>query len=100
MERKNENATQLFAKVCEYFPKQARNCLDYKTEYGADGNVTAIVIRGRFPKALPQYDAKLLEIISGQVTEQQQDSVVIRGKWQGIECRLQLRGETLAAATV
>lgn len=100
MDRTNEKADQLFNKVCEYFPKQVRGGLKCKPECDTNGNLSTIVIRGRFPKGLPQYDAKLLELIGGQVTEKEQDAVEIRGQWQGIPCRLQLRSETLATAGV
>ena len=100
MDRKNENADQLFSKVCEYFPKQVRGCLKSKPEYDVNGNLSTIVIRGRFPKGLPQYDAKLLELIGGRVTEKEQDAIEIRGQWQGISCLMQLRSESLATAGV
>src|SRR5262245_56809190 len=100
MDRKNQIADQLFTKVCEYFPKNVRGCLQSKPEYDVNGNLSAIVIRGRFQKGLPQYDAKLIELISGQVSEKEQDAVEIRGQWQNIPCRLQLRSETMATAGV
>jgi hypothetical protein len=100
MDRTTQNADQLFAKVCEYFPKQVRGNLKVKPECDANGNVSTIVIRGRFPKGMPQYDAKLLELIGGRVTEKEQDGIEIRGQWQGIPCLLQLRSESLAAAGV
>jgi hypothetical protein len=102
MDRKNENekADQLFSKVTEYFPKPMRGYLKSKPECDNNGNLSTIVIRGRFPKGLPQYDAKLLELIGGRVTEKEQDGIEIRGQWQGIPCLLQFRSESLASASV
>jgi hypothetical protein len=100
MDRTNEKADQLFSKVTEYFPKQVRGCLKCKPECDTNGNVSTIVIRGRFPKGMPQYDAKLLELIGGRVTEKEQDAIEIRGQWQGIACLMQLRSESLATAGV
>src|SRR5262245_12228150 len=97
MDRKQESVNQLVEKVRQYFPKQVRQCLEYKQDYGANGS-EPIVIYGRFPNRLPQFDPKLLEIINGKVVEKQQDSTLIEGKWEGMNCRIQLRCEALAAA--
>ena len=97
MDRTNEIANQLVEKVREYFPKPVRQCLECRCETGTKGTSTTIFIYGRFPNQLPHYDPKLLGLISGVVTEKQKDSCMIQGKWQGLECRLQLRCETLAA---
>jgi hypothetical protein len=97
MNRTDELANQLIEKVREYFPQPVRHFLEYKTETGSNGAAGTIVIRGRFPNQLPQFEPKLLALFDGAVTEKQKDAVLIKGKWQGIDCRLQLRCEALAA---
>jgi hypothetical protein len=98
MDRTNEIANQLLEKVREYFPKPIRHCFEYLCEAGAKGACATIIIYGRFPNQVPQqYDAKLLGLIGGVVIENEKDACVIQGKWQRLECRLQLRSEMLSA---
>jgi hypothetical protein len=97
MDQTNQIANQLIDKVREYFPKPVRNCFSCRCEDGANGTPARIVIVGRFPNQLPTYDAKLLGLIGGKVIEQDNDSCLIQGKWQGCACRFELRRETLAA---
>jgi hypothetical protein len=97
MNRTYEIANQLVEKVREYFPKPVRQCFQYRCEAGANGASETIVIYGRFPNQLPQYDPKLLGLIAGVVTNNENDSCQIQGKWQGVDCRLQLRCERLSA---
>jgi hypothetical protein len=97
MDRTNEIASELVEKVREYFPKPIRHCFQYRCEAATNGASETIVIYGRFPNQLPQYDPKLLGLIGGVMTKSDKDSCVIQGKWQGLECQLQLRCAMLSA---
>ena len=97
MNRTDKLANRLIEKVRGYFPQSVRHFLGYKPDSGSDGAAETIVIRGCFPDRLPQVDSRLLALFEGTVTGKQKDAVLIKGKWQGIDCRLQLRCEMLAA---
>jgi hypothetical protein len=97
MNQTDELANQLIEKVRGYFPQSVRHLLGYKREAGSDGAAETIVIRGCFPDQLPQVDSKLFALFRGTVTDKKNDTVLIKGKWQGINCRLQLRCEMLTA---
>ena len=99
MYRTDELANQLVEKVRGYFPQTVRHLIGYKRDSGSDGAAETIVIRGCFPHQLPQVDSRLLALFKGTVTGKQNDSVLIKGKWQGMDCRLQLRCEMLGAVT-
>lgn len=97
MNQTDDLASQLTEKVRGYFPQSVRHLLGYKREVGSDGGAETIVIRGCFPDQLPQVDSRLFALFEGTMTDKKQDTVLIKGKWQGINCRLQLRCEMLAA---
>ena len=97
MYRTDELANQLVEKVRGYFPQSVRHLLGYKRDSGSDGAAETIVIRGCFPHQFPQVDSRLLALFEGTVTGKQKDAVLIKGKWQGMDCRLQLRCEMLEA---
>jgi hypothetical protein len=84
-------------KCASIFPNLFRQCFEYRCEAGANGSGATIIIHERFPNQLPQYDPKLLWLIGGVVTKNEKDACLIQGKWQGLECRLQLRCEILSA---
>ena len=97
MYRTDELANQLVEKVRGYFPQSMRHLLGYRCESSSDGAAETIIIRGCFPDHFPQVDSRLLALFEGTVTDKQNDAVLIKGKWQGIDCRLQLRCEMLEA---
>lgn len=98
MIRNDELASQLIEKVREYFPKPVRDRLGGKVEGGATGTAGTIVIQGRFENQVPQFEPRLLPIFEAAPTEKKQETVTIKGKYQGVDCQIQLRWESLAAA--
>jgi hypothetical protein len=98
MIRNDELASQLIEKVREYFPKPVRNRLECKVEGGSNGTAGTIVIQGRFENQVPQFEPRLLSMFEGAQTEKKKETVTIKGKYQGVDCRIQLRLESLAVA--
>ena len=84
MNQTDDLASQLTEKVRGYFPQSVRHLLGYKREVGSDGGAETIVIRGCFPDQLPQVDSRLFALFEGTMTDKKQDTVLIKGKWQGI----------------
>jgi hypothetical protein len=98
MIRTDELANQLIVKVREFFPKPVRESLTYKVEGGTNGTGGTIVIRGFFQNKVPQFESQIVTIFDGgAATEKKKDAVTITGKYQGVDCRILLRLESLAA---
>lgn len=97
MIRTDELANQLIVKVREFFPKPVRESLTYKVEGGSNGTGGTIVIRGICENQAPQFESRILMIFEGAEMEKKKDAFTIKGKYQGVDCRIQLRVESLAA---
>jgi hypothetical protein len=98
MIRNDELASQLIVKVRECFPNPVRDRLEYKIENGSNGTAGTIVIQGRFENQLPQFESRLMSIFEEAQAEKKKEAVTIKGKYQGVDCRIQLRTESLAVA--